>query len=1516
MSGPDVPSEPLEIGAAPDAVPAARHFTRSALSEVDPAVAYAAELAVSELVTNALLHAGPPVRLRVDAGPVGTDDVRIEVHDHGRSLPVRPLADAAGMTGRGLALVDAVAHRWGVEPLADGKVVWAELDAQSVIDAAPGDVDLEALLDAFDDDRPSTDGRVRYRVELGDVPTDLLIAAKAHVDSLIRELTLSSVGAASGVSASLPTHLVELIHSVVTEFSEARDSIKRQALAAAERGDPRTTLSLSLPVDAADSGERYLAALTEADSHALASRLLTLAAPPQHQAFRRWYVTSLVQLLRAAAHGDPLPTLPSFETHLLRQVDELAQLQVVSSRAARLQRVTAALAAALSVEEAAHLALTDAMAELAAVRGVFFWPGPEGPVALASGGYDEATLAVVQRRWAEGVDMPSVRAYRTGEPVWVETREQRDAHFPALAEADRGVIATCAVPLCVADRVVGVVRLSFLEPRMFSHDERAFLQALAAVGSQALDRISLYEEKAVTADRLTRLQSVAAALAKTRSVDEALEVTIRHARGLIGARIASVSLVDDDGSTVQVRRVEPPIELSAQLQTFTIDADLPAAHVIRTGAPVVIRSVADRNEKWPALASLDWGFDHSLVVLPLLAEDAPIGSLTLSFALDADASSLDQSFLMAFADACAQAVERARAADRAAAANRRLQLLAAASEQLASTLDVERTLASVARLAVPDVADWCVVHLLINGELSAVAIEHADPAKLTVALSAQERWPQRMAGHGGVAQVIRSGAPLLIPDIAAIPPEQRGEIDPEYAAVIEELGFSSVIIVPLLARGRTLGALTLIASDASRRYNASDLAFAEDLARRAGMAIETATLFRESTSEAAGRIAGGASAPGGIDAGRALAEIEIGRFSMRLVDRTIEFDSIIARLFALEGADETAALQLFMDRIHPDDRDRVDAAISDAVERRGEYGVEYRAVLPDGSLRWIVGRGRVLVDDAGAPSTLTGVAYESTGVRHGAGDELARLLETMSDAFFRLDREWRFTYINSQAERLLFRGRAELLGRNVWDEFPDGRNSAFESNYQLAVSTGQPTVFEEYFAPLEAWFEVRAMPDPEGLSVFFHDVTARRTAEQQRFVAAERLALLAEAARGLVGTLDMRAVLEQVTSVVVPRLASWAFVVLLDSEVGDTHGVLAPSDGGPAGVAIEWPSGEVLDRTRLARAAMSDAIVWDVEPTALTEMYGSEISELAMALSTTSLLVAPLPAGQRSLGLLFLGKSADAAFSAEDRDTASDIGRRAGLALENARLYERQRTASEVLQRSLLTPLPEPDRLEISARYLPAGQEAQVGGDWYDGFLQPNGATVLVIGDVVGHDMNAAAAMGQLRNLLRGISYDTSDSPARVLARVDTAIRGLQVDTLATAVVARIEQTAEQRARSERTLRWSNAGHPPPMVVTGAGEVLELATDDDLLLGLDPDLPRHDHVVTLAPGDTLLLFTDGLVERRDSPIEEGLDRLREALRDVWHLPLEDLCTELVTRLLPENADDDVAIVALRALPQD
>lgn len=251
-----------------------------------------------------------------------------------------------------------------------------------------------------------------------------------------------------------------------------------------------------------------------------------------------------------------------------------------------------------------------------------------------------------------------------------------------------------------------------------------------------------------------------------------------------------------------------------------------------------------------------------------------------------------------------------------------------------------------------------------------------------------------------------------------------------------------------------------------------------------------------------------------------------------------------------------------------------------------------------------------------------------------------------------------------------------------------------------------------------------------------------------------------------------------------------------------------------------------------------------------------------------------------------------------------------------AREAAASRALADRLQEALLTPPPEPDHLHVAVRYLPAGREAQVGGDWYDSFLQPDGATVLAIGDVVGHGSHAAAAMGQLRGLLRALAYDNADTPAATLGRADRAARGLAVSSLATAILARIERHPDVPVGGRRVVRWSNAGHVAPVLLAPDGSSRVLETEPDLMLGVDPAAPRNDHTVDLDSDHTLLLVTDGLVERRDSDIDAGMARLQAALRDLGSTPLEELLDTVLERLLPGTRDDDVAVVAVRAYRED
>jgi len=250
-----------------------------------------------------------------------------------------------------------------------------------------------------------------------------------------------------------------------------------------------------------------------------------------------------------------------------------------------------------------------------------------------------------------------------------------------------------------------------------------------------------------------------------------------------------------------------------------------------------------------------------------------------------------------------------------------------------------------------------------------------------------------------------------------------------------------------------------------------------------------------------------------------------------------------------------------------------------------------------------------------------------------------------------------------------------------------------------------------------------------------------------------------------------------------------------------------------------------------------------------------------------------------------------------------------GSAFDSAAAAASERAISEALQRSLLTrPITGPS-LEVAVRYEPASELAQVGGDWYDCYPLADGAVVLMVGDVAGHDQTAAAAMGQLRNLARGVTYSADVwRPSQVLQDLDLAMHGLGMEEVATAVVA----VLEDRGPDGQLVHWASAGHPPPVLRTADGAVHLLDAQPGLLLGLDPSAHRLDQQLLLRPGDLLLLYTDGLVERRDAGIDEGLDWLVHTVRAHPSAGPEELCAVLLEQA--RTHDDDQVLLAVRACP--
>ncbi|MCW2818030.1 MAG: serine/threonine-protein phosphatase [Marmoricola sp.] len=255
------------------------------------------------------------------------------------------------------------------------------------------------------------------------------------------------------------------------------------------------------------------------------------------------------------------------------------------------------------------------------------------------------------------------------------------------------------------------------------------------------------------------------------------------------------------------------------------------------------------------------------------------------------------------------------------------------------------------------------------------------------------------------------------------------------------------------------------------------------------------------------------------------------------------------------------------------------------------------------------------------------------------------------------------------------------------------------------------------------------------------------------------------------------------------------------------------------------------------------------------------------------------------------------------------VGRLATRAAELA-LQEQERGFSAALQRSLLSSPPQSDSLRIAVRYEPATHIAQVGGDWHDSFVLPDGALAVTIGDIAGHDRDAAAAMAQVRNLLRGLAYTMAEPPAAVMTALDRAMAGLAVDTIATAILARVEREPAAVGGRRLVLRWTNAGHPPPALIGPDGAVELLTSTPDVLLGVLPHTDRVDHTRVLEPGSTVVFYTDGLVDRRSQDLGEGFDWLTQTLSSHAHEDHEQLADSLLASQMAGN-EDDVAILVLR-----
>lgn len=745
---------------------------------------------------------------------------------------------------------------------------------------------------------------------------------------------------------------------------------------------------------------------------------------------------------------------------------------------------------------------------------------------------------------------------------------------------------------------------------------------------------------------------------------------------------------------------------------------------------------------------------------------------------------------------------------------------------------------------------------------------------------------------------VASGRTLVVTDaaqdplVAHLPPVISGAVGGYLGALLTD------------PDGLVLGALCVF-DPARRDWTSEDVALLE----------EVALLARAELVELVEHVVALPSDLG-LRATLAAAAAELGSFVLSFADGgRLDADE---RMLALHGhSAETfdGSPAAFKAVTHPADLPSVLKALEQARTGLGELAIEYRVVLPDGQHRWVRVRGRVMPDLLGRPSHLLGAAYDASAER-GLRDELVRLMETMPVGLVRLDREWRFTYVNVVAEQIYQRTREELVGVGLHQAFPEARDTDFFRAFVTAMRSGAPGSVEAYFPPLDRHFEVRIWPDEQGLTLFFHDVTERLQAQRALQRASERLRLLAEAGAQLSGSLQPAEVLEVLGGLLVPALACSVTVAVIgpvaellcrplanDPDLlhlvhvqhvdpateAELRAVLAALDlrttaDSGIGRAVRTRQAQLMER--VPDVLMRDRAVDDAH------------YEQMQRLNTGPQLTVPLDGASGVLGALTVAGSEDQPL---DDVLLRDLTARASVALENALSFARQHQAANVLQRALLPRTPPAARgVLVATRYLPAAAHALAGGDFFKTVLV-DGTLVCAIGDVMGHGTASAARAGQLHGLVAALALQGC-GPGELLGQLSRGVEQMMDLELATLLVCAYDPAT-------RRLTAATAGHPPPLVapLSGAPSYVDLVPGPPIGVAEDDYAER---TVELTDGGTVVLFSDGLVERRGESLTVGLERLRQAVAEL-RMPPEAVADHVLDALgARHGGDDDIALLVL------
>lgn len=641
--------------------------------------------------------------------------------------------------------------------------------------------------------------------------------------------------------------------------------------------------------------------------------------------------------------------------------------------------------------------------------------------------------------------------------------------------------------------------------------------------------------------------------------------------------------------------------------------------------------------------------------------------------------------------------------------------------------------------------------------------------------------------------------------------------------------------------------------------------------------------------------------------------VRVGLFDWNLDTGALTVDDELCAIFGIPPREFDGRAATLAARIEPSDLPGFRSAARAAVEEGHVLAHCVRIRDSGGGLRTVELWGRVPEhpDDPRAATHLIGAVLDS-----GSGMAAVAAIERLADGFFALSSDGRVTYANHSLENLLRAGQDELLGRRPWDVLPWLADPVYEDRYRAAVVSQQPVSFLVRRPPDE-WLVFSLHPGAQGMTGWAAPVrqpvpagTGPGTAVAEEGPpaslssppAAPRLGALyrvLQLGSALTGAVTAREVFDAVADQLLPAFGGQTLAIAVVEERrlrllaqrGYSERFLARFEGTP-----------LHARLPVTDALASGAPLFVESPEELLETYPG-----ILVGQSNSWAFLPLIASNRPVGACMLGFDDVHRFPDEERGVLTALGGLIAQALERARLYDAEFALARGLQNALLPHrLPTLPGVRVTGRYLPGTRGMDIGGDWYDAI--PIGDEVaLIVGDVEGHNVAAAATMGQLRSAMRAFVI-AGHQPKDVVAGTNRLLLDLDPALLASCCYARLQP----RSGIVRIVR---AGHCPPLLRLPDGHAEILDAPGGPLLGVEatPDYPESER--HLVPGSVLTLYTDGLIERRDSDIGSGIGRLRDSLARMGGNRLEDLADGLL-RDACQSLDraDDIALLLTEYTP--